>query len=73
MNSQELKERLSKEYITVNDVAEILEISVNTVCRRIWDGKLDAFNINPGGRATWRVRSSSLKKLMGIEDSVAAP
>lgn len=72
MNSEEKTELLSKEFLTVREVGDILGLSINTICRMIDNGRLDAINFSAGNKLPrWRVRSSNLKQLLKIEDQPA--
>lgn len=54
------------ELLLVSDVARRLRVDSTTVRRWIHDGALDAVELPhvPGGRASYRVRLSTLKALM---------
>ncbi len=72
MDSTELRKILRKELLTIPEVQEILGLSWVTVSRMI-GSKLEGINLgNSPNKANWRIRSSSVKRLLGIEDEVPA-
>jgi excisionase family DNA binding protein len=56
--------RPEADYVTIEDVVRILEISRPTVRKMMADGRLKAVNINKAGiRPFWRITKESLNKL----------
>jgi hypothetical protein len=73
MNRFEIETRLDKEFLTVNEAGQILTMTDAGVIRKIGRGQLEGVNINPGGKnAVWRIRSRSVRKLLGLEDNIPA-
>lgn len=68
MDGAELAKVLREEFMTASEAAHALGVDRMTITRKIRDGVLEAVNINPGGNSVWRVRSRSVKKLLGIEE-----
>lgn len=69
MNREEIDKLLAAEFVTVADVQRILDLSATPIIRKIESGELEGVNIAPkSGRATWRIRSRSVKKLLGLEE-----
>ena len=50
-----------KDFFTVNELAEIYEVSTKTIYRRIWARAIPAFKI--GGRGQWRIAKKDIKWL----------
>jgi len=72
LNKQEMNQLLSKELLTVPEVQAALELAAQTVIRKINEGILEGVNLAPGrGKANWRIRSSSVKELLGIKEPMA--
>jgi Helix-turn-helix domain len=72
LNKQEMNQLLSKEFLTVPEVQAALGLAAQTVIRKINDGILEGVDLAPGkSRANWRIRSSSVKELLGIQEPIA--
>jgi excisionase family DNA binding protein len=48
-------------FLTVNELAEIYEVSTKTIYRRIWAKAIPAFKI--GGRGKWRIDKKNIEWL----------
>lgn len=73
MNISEIMEILGKEFVTPKEVAKILGVTTVTVNRKIESEQLEGVDLNPGGKnPTWRVRSRSVKRMLGIDDQIPA-
>jgi len=72
LNKQEMNQLLSKEFLTVPEVQAALGLAAQTVIRKINEGILEGVDLAPGkSRANWRIRSSSLKELLGMKEPIA--
>lgn len=73
MNSNEVRELLDKELLTIDEVSAILRVSWATASKMIGNG-LDGVRINTSPKKVyWRITSSSVKRLLGIEDNTQVP
>ncbi len=53
---------MDNKFLTVPDVAEMLDVSEETVRRWLRDGRLDGVMI--GRRAGWRIRPESVEEML---------
>lgn len=53
---------MPEKFMTVHDVAEILQVHENTVRRYIDEGDLPAMRIGPNPRANFRISTSAFKR-----------
>lgn len=74
MSDKESMEKLSNTLVDVETVANIFGIKRNTVYVWVKRGVVEAVEIKfPGAtKGTTRIKSSSVKRLLGIEDQVSA-
>lgn len=54
---------MTKEYLTVEQFAGILKICPHTVYRAIKSGRLKAFRVGFGKKASWRISSYELERM----------
>jgi predicted site-specific integrase-resolvase len=73
MNIADLNEALSNDFVTVEDVSRALGLARNTIGIKIKNGQIEAVNLSPSSRhPRWLIRSSSVKRLLGIDEQVPA-
>lgn len=68
MDDERRRILLSKEELTVAEVQELWNVSPQTIVRCIQENRLEGYNAAPSGlkRAKWRIKTASLKELIGI-------
>jgi transposase len=72
VNAEEIRTKLSQEFLSVTDVAEILGVDYVSVVRWYDAGHLEGVNIAPPSssrrKRLLRIKSRSVQKLLGIDD-----
>ena len=69
MNKQQMDKALSKVYISTAEACDILGISRTTIGKLIGT-RLEAIDISSGDKAVWRIKSDSVKRMLGMEVEV---
>ena len=54
---------MEQEFLTVKEFADRLKMHYNTVLKSIHKGRINAFRINEGVKASYRIPSSELNRL----------
>ncbi len=67
MTREEIEQALLPELITVPTAAAILTISRDQVYILIHGGRLEAVNVGSSVRPYFRVRSKSVRRILGLE------
>lgn len=58
---------MNKEYLSVDQFAEIMKIHPRTVYRAIKSGRVKAFRVGYGKKATWRISSYEIERMQGFD------
>ena len=58
---------MTKEYLTVEQFANIMKICSHTVYRAIKSGRLKAFRVGFGKKASWRISSYELERMEAFD------
>lgn len=54
---------ISNEFLSVKEFSALIGVHYNTVIRAIKSGKLNAFRISPGKKATFRIPRSEIHRI----------
>lgn len=58
---------MEKEYLTIDQFAEILKIHPRTVYRAIKSGRIKAFRVGYGKKSAWRISSYEIERMEGFD------
>jgi excisionase family DNA binding protein len=63
---------MDTEYLTMKEAADILKFSIRTIQRYIKDGRIRAFKLGKGQRASVRIKASEIVRLerIGYEENM---
>lgn len=75
MDEEQRQQLLSKDELTIREVVQVWGVTYGTVQNYIERGLLEGRNVAPPAvmRGRWRVKTASLKKLLGINNSEVVP
>ncbi len=65
MTEEKIKQTLVAAFITAASAADILAVGHSTIYRWINEGRLESLKIPGPGKPTYRIKSSSVRRLLG--------